>query len=169
MTASSSAPIVAFHMTWVEAPFLGMKFSQTTSTSAQNVCFLLVYCVVSTNSLTMAAAGAIRPRHLANASIQWLSVKPWTCSTKRTQPQRKMGERGGGMHNKRGVKEEGGRWRMLATTMMVVVSHYDLRQQRSSHQSTTLVTVRSKEGCTAVPWVEAVWGGNAALSSSSRV
>ena len=60
------------------------------------------------------------------------------------------------MHNKRGVKEEGRRWRMLATTMMVVVSHYDLRQQRSSHQSTTLVTVRSKEGCTAVPWVEAV-------------
>ena len=62
------------------------------------------------------------------------------------------------MHNKRGAKEEGRRWRMLATTMMVVVGHYDLSliQQRSTHQSTTLVTVRSKEGCTAVPWVEAV-------------
>jgi len=39
-----------------------------------------VFCVISTNSLTMAAAGAIWRKHFPNGGIQWLSVKPWTCS-----------------------------------------------------------------------------------------
>ena len=45
-----------------------------------------MFCVVSTNSLTMAAAGAIRRRHLPNGGIQWLPVKPWTCSIGRCAP-----------------------------------------------------------------------------------
>jgi hypothetical protein len=44
---------------------------------------------------------------------------------KSTRPQRKMGEEGGGMHDNRGVKKEARRWRMLMTTMMVVVGHDD--------------------------------------------
>jgi hypothetical protein len=32
---------------------------------------LLVFCVVSTNSLTMAAVGVIRRRHLPDGGIQW--------------------------------------------------------------------------------------------------
>ena len=58
-----------------------------TITSAQNVllaksCVLLVFCVVSTNLLTVAAAGAILLRHSpdANGGIQWLQVKPGMCS-----------------------------------------------------------------------------------------
>jgi hypothetical protein len=34
-----------------------------------------------------------------------------------------MGNGGGGTHNNRGVKEEARRWRMLMTTMIVVVCH----------------------------------------------
>ncbi len=46
---------------------------------------------------------------------------------------------------------------MLMTMMMVVVGHDDGWQQWRIQQSTTLVMVRSKEGCTAaVPCVEAV-------------
>jgi hypothetical protein len=70
-------------MTWLEGLFWGMTFSSTTS--ARNVvlllaksCVLLVFCVVSTNLLTMAAAGAIQHRHLPDGGIQWLPVKPWT-------------------------------------------------------------------------------------------
>ena len=44
---------------------------------------------------------------------------------KSTRPQKKMGEKGGGMHGNSGVKEEVRRWRMLTTMMMVVVGHYD--------------------------------------------
>jgi len=36
-----------------------------------------------------------------------------------------MGEEGRGIHDNRGVKEEVRRWRMLMTTMMVVVGHDD--------------------------------------------
>ena len=53
------------------------------------------------------------------------------------------------------MKEEARRWRMLMTTMMVVVGHDDGWQQWRTQQSTTLVMARSKEGCAAVPWVEA--------------
>jgi hypothetical protein len=34
-----------------------------------------------------------------------------------------MGEEGGVTHANRGVKEEARRWKMLTTTMMVVVGH----------------------------------------------
>ena len=34
----------------------------------------------------MAAAGAIRRRHLTDAGIQWLQVKPWICSIGRRAP-----------------------------------------------------------------------------------
>ena len=44
---------------------------------------------------------------------------------KSTRPRQKMGEEGGGTQDNRGVKEEARRWRMLMTTMMVVVSHDD--------------------------------------------
>jgi len=44
---------------------------------------------------------------------------------KSTQPRRKIGEEGRGTHNNRGVKEEARRWRMLMTTMMVVVGYED--------------------------------------------
>jgi hypothetical protein len=43
-------------------------------------CVLLVFCVFYSNSLTMAAAGAIRRRHLPDGGIQWLRMKPWMCS-----------------------------------------------------------------------------------------
>jgi len=36
--------------------------------------------------LTMAAAGAIQRRHLLDGGIQWLPVKPWTCSIGRYAP-----------------------------------------------------------------------------------
>ncbi len=69
----------------------GMKFSLITS--AQIVlyllaksCVLLVFCVVSMNWLTMAAAGVIRRRHLPDGGIQWLPVKPWTCYIGRCHP-----------------------------------------------------------------------------------
>ena len=42
-----------------------------------------------------------------------------------TGPRRKMGKEGGGTHDNRGVKEEARRWRMLMTTMMVMVGHDD--------------------------------------------
>jgi len=46
---------------------------------------------------------------------------------KSTWPRQKMGEEGGKTHDNRGVKEEARRWRMLMTTMMVmvVVGHDD--------------------------------------------
>ena len=53
---------------------------------------------------------------------------------KSTRPQQKMGEEGGGMHDNRGVKEEARRWRMLMTTMMVVVSHDDGDKRQSAKQ-----------------------------------
>ena len=40
---------------------------------------------------------------------------------KSTRPRQKMGEEGGVTHDNKGVKEEARRWRMLTTTMMVVV------------------------------------------------
>jgi hypothetical protein len=40
-----------------------------------------------------------------------------------------MGEEGRGTHDNRGVKEEARRWRMLMTTMMVVVDHDDRDKQ----------------------------------------
>ncbi len=44
---------------------------------------------------------------------------------KSTRSRRKMGKEAGGTHDNRGVKEEVRRWRMLMTTMTVVVSHDD--------------------------------------------
>jgi hypothetical protein len=80
-------------MSLVEGLFWGMKFSLITS--ARNVllllstsCVLLVCCVVSTNLLTMAAAGAIWCRHLPNGGIQCLPVKPWMCFIGRCAPRR---------------------------------------------------------------------------------
>ncbi len=70
---------------------LGMRFSQATSgwlyrkLLAENS-FLLVFCVFSTNSSTMTAAGAIRRRHLPDGSIQWFLVKPWMCSIGQCAP-----------------------------------------------------------------------------------
>ena len=43
-----------------------------------------------------------------------------------------MGEEGGGTHDNRGVKEEARRWRMLMTTMMVVVGHDDGDKRQST-------------------------------------
>jgi hypothetical protein len=45
-----------------------------------------------------------------------------------------MGEEGGGTHDIRGVKEEVRRWRMLMTTMMVVVGHDDGDKRQSTKQ-----------------------------------
>ena len=36
----------------------------------------------------MAAAGAILRRHSPDSGIQWLPVKPWTCSIGRCAPRR---------------------------------------------------------------------------------
>jgi len=52
------------------------------------------------------------------------------------------------------AKEEVRRWRMLMTSIMVVVGHDDGWQQRRTQQSTTLVMAKIKECCAAVPWVE---------------
>ncbi len=62
-----------------------------------------------------------------------------------TQPRRKMGEEGRGMHNNRGVKEEARRWRMLMTTMMVVVGHGDGDIRQSTKQFESGVDIDS--GC----------------------
>jgi hypothetical protein len=43
-----------------------------------------------------------------------------------------MGKEGGGTHNNRGVKEEARRWRMLMTTMNVVVGHDDGDKRHST-------------------------------------
>jgi hypothetical protein len=53
---------------------------------------------------------------------------------KSIRPRREMGEEGGGMHDKSGVKEEARRWRMLMTTMMVVVGHDDGDKRQSTKQ-----------------------------------
>jgi hypothetical protein len=53
---------------------------------------------------------------------------------KSTRPRQKMDEEGGGMHDNRGVKEEVRRWRMLMTTMMVVVGHDDGDKRQSTKQ-----------------------------------
>ena len=45
-----------------------------------------MFCVVSTNSLTMAPTGAIRPRHSHDGGIQWLWVKPRMCFIGRCAP-----------------------------------------------------------------------------------
>jgi hypothetical protein len=45
-----------------------------------------------------------------------------------------MGEEGGGTHGNRGMKKEARRWRMLMTTMMVVVGHDDGDKQQSTKQ-----------------------------------
>ena len=74
---------------------LGLKFSQQLWDSNRNVpqllansCVLLVFCVFHSNSLTMAAAGAIRRMHSTNGGIQWLQVKPWMSSIRRCAPRR---------------------------------------------------------------------------------
>ena len=51
---------------------------------------------------------------------------------KSTRPRRKMDKEGGGMHDKRGVKEEARRWRMLMTAMTVVVGHDDGDKRQST-------------------------------------
>jgi len=43
-----------------------------------------------------------------------------------------MGKEGGGTHNKRGVKEEARRWRMLMLMMIVVVGHNDGDKRQST-------------------------------------
>ena len=45
-----------------------------------------------------------------------------------------MCEGGGGTHDNRAVKEEVRRWRMLMTTMMVVVGHDDGDKRQSTNQ-----------------------------------
>ena len=49
-----------------------------------------------------------------------------------TRPRWKMGKKGGGTHDNRGVKEEARRWRMLMTTMIVVVGHDDGDKRQST-------------------------------------
>jgi hypothetical protein len=56
-----------------------------------------------------------------------------------------MGEEGGGTHDNRGVKEEVRRWRMLMTTMMVVVGHDDGDKRQSTKQFESGVDIDS--GC----------------------
>ena len=56
-----------------------------------------------------------------------------------------MGEEGVGRHNNRGVKEGATRWRMLMTTMMVVVSHNDGDKQQSTKQCESGVDINC--GC----------------------
>ena len=51
---------------------------------------------------------------------------------KSTRPRRKMGKEGGGTHDNRVVKEEARRWRMLMTTMIVVVGHDDGDKRQST-------------------------------------
>ena len=41
--------------------------------------FVVVF-VVSAPSMTMVAAGAIQYLHSPDGNVQWLLVKPWTCS-----------------------------------------------------------------------------------------
>ena len=53
---------------------------------------------------------------------------------KSTRPRRKMGEEEGETHDNRGVKEEARRWRMLMTTIRVVVGHDDGDKQQSTKQ-----------------------------------
>ncbi len=48
------------------------------------------------------------------------------------RPRRKMGKEGGGTHDNRGVKEEARRWKMLMTTMIVVVGHDDGDKRQST-------------------------------------
>ena len=99
MFASSSAKIVAFHIFYAarcidelsRGSILGFEiltnnFYRNVSWLLAKSCVLLVFCIVSMNSLTMAAAGAIRRRHLPDGSIQLLPVKPWTCSIRRCAP-----------------------------------------------------------------------------------
>ena len=51
---------------------------------------------------------------------------------KSKRPRQKMGEEEGGTHENRGVKEEARRWRMLMTTMMVVVAQDDGDKRQST-------------------------------------
>ena len=64
---------------------------------------------------------------------------------KSKRPQQKMGEEGRGTHNNRGVKEEARRWRMLMTTMMVVVGHNVVDKQQSTKQCESGVDIN--RGC----------------------
>jgi hypothetical protein len=53
---------------------------------------LLVFCAVSTNLSTMAAAGAIRRGHSLDGGIQWLQMKPQMpsigrCALRRITPE----------------------------------------------------------------------------------
>ena len=64
---------------------------------------------------------------------------------KSTRPQQKMGEEGGVTHDNRGVKEEARRWRMLMTTMMVVVGHDDGDKRQSTKQCESGVDINC--GC----------------------
>ena len=66
---------------------------------------------------------------------------------KSTRPQKKMGEKGGGTHGNRGVKEEVRRWRMLTTMMMVVVGHYDGDKQQSTKQFESGIDINYHCGC----------------------
>ena len=45
-----------------------------------------MFCVLYSNSSTIAAIGAIRRMHSPNGGIQWLWVKPWMCSIGRCTP-----------------------------------------------------------------------------------
>ena len=65
---------------------------------------------------------------------------------KSTRPQKKMGEKGGGTHGNRGVKEEVRRWRMLTTMMMVVVGHYDGDKRKSNKQCESGVDINCGYG-----------------------
>jgi hypothetical protein len=66
---------------------------------------------------------------------------------KSMRPQQKMGEEGGGTHDNRGVKEEVRRWRMLTTTMMVVIGHDDGDKRQSTKQCESGVDINC--GCSS--------------------
>jgi hypothetical protein len=64
---------------------------------------------------------------------------------KSMQPQQKMGKKGGGTHDNRGLKEEARRWRMLMTTMIVVVGHDDGDKRQSTKKCESGVDINC--GC----------------------
>ena len=69
---------------------------------------------------------------------------------KSTRPRRKMGKEGGGTHANRGVKEEARRWRMLMTTMIVVVGHDDGDKRQSTKKCKSGVDIDC--GCGGGKW-----------------
>ena len=61
-----------------------------------------------------------------------VTVVTTVTTLKSTRPQRKIGKEGGKTHDNSGVKEEARRWRILMTTMIVVVGHDDGDKRQST-------------------------------------